>query len=343
MNKGKRSLAVDMARPEGQEIVAALITAPGPDAGLFLTNLRTRGWMDYPALSARRPDLVMVSLTGTRRGEPAVDYTVNPSLGFPMATGPEGATEPVAHVLPAWDCIAGQMVVGALLAAERHRLRTGKGQIAELSLKDVAAAMMANLGIVGEVAVNGVDRPRAGNALYGAYGQDFHCACGTRVMVIGLTDRQWRGLVKVLEMGEAINALASRLGLDLSREGDRWQARAQITALFQPWFAARPLSAIAPQFDAAGLTWSVFRSFAGAVHTDPDLSPANPVFSLIDQPGIGTLPVPGNPVSLSAFARETPTPAPRLGQHSEAILAGVLGLGAGQIGALMDRGIVAGP
>ena len=54
LNKGKRSLAVDMARPEGQEIVTDLICAPGPDAGMFLTNLRVRGWMDYPALKARR-------------------------------------------------------------------------------------------------------------------------------------------------------------------------------------------------------------------------------------------------------------------------------------------------
>jgi 2-methylfumaryl-CoA isomerase len=342
MNKGKRSLAVDMTTPEGQEIVAALITAPGPDAGLFLTNLRTRGWMDYPALTARRDDLIMISLTGTRRGEPAVDYTVNPALGFPMATGPEGSTEPVAHVLPAWDCIAGQMVVHTLLAAERHRLRTGKGQLAEVSLKDVAAAMLANLGILGEVAINGVDRPRSGNALYGAYGQDFLCSCGSRVMVIGLTDRQWRGLVKVLEMEEAIAALATRLDLDLSQEGHRWQARAEISALFRPWFGARPLSEIAPLFDAASLTWSVFRSFAGAVRDDPDLSPANPIFSLIEQPGIGVLPVPGSPVNLSAFARESPVPAPRLGQHSEAILADVLGLGSGQIASLMDRGIVAG-
>ena len=71
LNKGKRSLAVDMTNPEGQEIIANLITAPGPDAGLFLTNLRTKGWMDYPALSDRRADLIMVSLQGTRRGEQA--------------------------------------------------------------------------------------------------------------------------------------------------------------------------------------------------------------------------------------------------------------------------------
>lgn len=343
MNKGKRSLAVDMARPEGREIVSALITAPGPDAGLFLTNLRVRGWMDYPALQARREDLIMVSLTGTRRGEPAVDYTVNPALGFPMATGPEGSTDPVAHVLPAWDCIAGQMVVNTLLAAERHRLRTGAGQLAELSLKDVAAAMLGNLGIVGEVTVNGVDRAKSGNALYGAYGQDFVLACGRRIMVIGLTDRQWRGLVDVTGTAEGLGALARRLGRDLSQEGNRWYARHEIGAILRPWFASRRLEDVAPLFDAASLTWSVFRSFAEAVRDDPDLTPDNPMVSLIDQPGIGTLPAAGSPVNFGAFDRASPMPAPVLGQHSEEILADLLGLGAGQIGALMDARVVAGP
>jgi len=341
LNKGKRSLAVDMARPEGQEIVTDLICAPGPDAGMFLTNLRVRGWMDYPALKARREDLIMVSLLGTRRGEPAVDYTVNPSLGFPMATGAEGSTDPVAHVLPAWDCIAGGMVVNALLAAERHRLRTGRGQVAELALKDVAAAMLANLGIVGEVLANGVDRPKAGNSLYGAYGQDFLLACGRRVMVIGLTDRQWRGLVKVLGLAQEVANLGQRMALDLSREGDRWAARKEITALFAPWFAARRLEEVAPLFDGAGLTWSVFRSFAEAVQQDPDLSEDNPMMRVIHQPGVGSLPVPGSPVSFSDLARMGPAPAPVLGEHTEEILGDVLGLGSGQIGKLMDQGVVA--
>lgn len=343
LNKGKRSLAVDMARPEGQEVVQALITAPGPDAGMFITNLRVRGWMDFPALKARRDDLIMVSLTGTRRGEPAVDYTVNPSVGFPAATGPEGSVEPVAHVLPAWDCIAGQMVVHSLLAAERHRLRTGAGQLAEFSLKDAAAGMLSHLGILGEVQVNGVDRPKAGNALYGGYGQDFVLACGRRVMVVGLTDRQWRGLVRTLDAEAAIAALSARLGRDLAQEGERWLARRDITALFAPWFAARRLSEVAPLFDAAGLTWSVFRSFAEAAAEDPDLSPDNPMFSVLDQPGIGRVLQAGSPVGWSAHPRTAARPAPRLGEHSEEILADVIGMSSGQIGALMDARVVAGP
>lgn len=342
MNKGKRSIAVDMARPEGVELIAQLITAPGPDAGLFLTNLRGKGPLDYPALSAARPDVIMVSLQGTRRGEPAVDYTVNTAVGFPTATGPEGSDGVIAHVLPAWDCIAGQMLVNTLLAAERHRLRSGQGQVAELALKDVAAAMLGNLGIIAEVAINGVDRPRSGNAVYGAFGRDFLCADGQRIMVIGLTDRQWRGLVKVLDIAPQIDAIGQALGLDLCAEGDRWHGRHAIAALMEPWFLARPLPQIAALFDAAGLTWGPFRTFGQAVRDDPDLSAANPMIGIVDQPGIGSYPAPGSPVASSLFARIPPAPAPQLGQHTEAVLADVLGLGAGQIGRLMDNGIVAG-
>lgn len=343
LNKGKRSIAVDMKSPRGREIITEIITAPGDDAGLFLTNLRVRGWMDYETLSTRRPDLCMVTLLGDRHGRPAVDYTVNPSVGFPMATGHEGSTGPVCHVLPAWDCIAGNMVVSALLAAERHRLRRGQGQEAVLTLKDVAAAMLGNLGIIGEVAVNGVDRPKAGNALYGAYGQDFLCRDGRRVMVIGLTDRQWAGLLKVTGAGEAMAALARELKLDLTEEGARWTARARITEILAPWFAARSVDEFARDFDAAGVTWSVFRSFAEALAQDPDLSTENPLFAEIDQAGIGRYLVPGSPIHFPALRRETPVPAPRLGEHTEEILADVAGLPSNEIAALFDAGVVAAP
>jgi 2-methylfumaryl-CoA isomerase len=142
LNKGKRSIAIDMKNPRAREIISEIITAPGEDAGLFITNLRVRGWMDHETLSARRPDLCMVTLMGDRHGRPAVDYTVNPSLGFPDATGPVGSTEPVAHVLPAWDCIAGNMVVSALAGGGAQAAAHGQGSGVELSLKDVAAAML---------------------------------------------------------------------------------------------------------------------------------------------------------------------------------------------------------
>jgi len=229
-------------------------------------------------------------------------------------------------------------LVNTLLAAERHRLRSGQGQLAELSLKDVAAAMLGHLGIIAEVSVNGVDRARFGNSLYGAYGQDFVCADGKRIMVIGLTDRQWRGIVKVTGIGGAIDAL----GLDLAAESARWQAREVITGLLEPWFAGRSSVEVAGVFHAAGLTWGPFRSFAQAVAVDPDLSADNPMFRMLEQPGIGAYLAPGSPVTSSLFDRQPAAPAPLVGQHSEAVLADVLGLGSGEIGRLMDSGVVAG-
>ena len=75
------------------------------------------------------------------------------------------AHTPICHVLPAWDCIAGQTVALALLAAERHRRNTGQGQLVELALKDVALATLGHLGILGEVMINGVDRAKYGNSI----------------------------------------------------------------------------------------------------------------------------------------------------------------------------------
>ncbi len=343
MNKGKRSIALDLAKPEGRELAAALICAPGPDAGIFLTNLRGKGELDWPALKARREDLIMVSVQGTRSGGPAVDYTVNPAVGFPHATGPEGSSEPVAHVLPAWDCITGQAAATAVLAAERHRRITGEGQLVELALKDVALAMLGNLGILGEVMVNGVDRPKCGNALYGAFGQDFPTADGRRIMIVALTHRQWTGLLEVTGLGAEAAELGRQLGLDLNLEGDRFHARKELAALFAPWFAARHVEEFAAAFDRAGVTWSEFRSFARAVAEDPDLSADHPMFGLLEQPGIGRYLMPGLPLEFGAFAREPPRRAPLLGEHTDEILAGVLGLGGAEIGRLHDAGVVAGP
>lgn len=343
LNKGKRSVCIDFRKPEGRELVSALICAPGPDAGLFLTNLKVKGWTDFATLSQRRADVIVCSVLGTREGGPAVDYTVNPGAGFPAATGPEGSTEPVAHVLPAWDCITGQMAALGLMAAERRRRITGQGGEVELALKDVALAMLGNLGIIGEVTVNGVDRPKYGNALYGAFGKDFPTADGRRVMVIGLTERQWKGILKATGSTAEMEALGVRLGVDLSQEGARFEARDAIAAILAPWFAARPLAEVGATLDACGVTWSPFRSFAQAVAEDPDLSLANPLFSMTAQPGVGDVLTPGSPFGFTGAERVPPAPAPALGQHTEEVLADVLGLPEAAIARLFDAAVAHGP
>lgn len=343
LNKGKRSLAVDMRTPEGQEIITELICAPGEDAGVFLTNVRARGWMDFDELRKRRDDLIMVEMLGTRDEAPAVDYTVNPAVGFPSATGPEGSARPVAHVLPAWDCIMGQKAALAVVAAERHRRIHGEGQHVKIALKDVAAAMLGNLGIIGEATINDTDRPKYGNALYGAYGQDFQTSDGKCVMVIALTKRHWRGLMTATETTDNMDALGQQLGRDLDDEGERFHARQKITDILRQWFARRPASDIIKIMNRNGVMCSMFRSFKEAIAEDPDISTDNPMFSVVDQPGVGSLLTPGTPFDFSAFPRVSPAPAPELGSHTDEILTEVVGLSGKDISRLHDAGIVAGP
>lgn len=340
LNKGKKSIAVDTRHPSGRELVQHLATASGKDAGLFMTNLPVQGWLDYDTLRLLRSDMVTVALSGDRHGKPQVDYTVNPALGVPHMTGQEGTHAPVSHALPAWDLIAGNICVSALLAAERHRLRVGTGQAVRLTLKDVAAAAIGHLGMIGDAALNPCDRPKAGNALYGAYGQDFLCADGRRIMVVGLTDRQWVGLIKMTATQKAMTALERRYGVSLMDEGERWRRRTEITDILNPWFACRRVSDFAADFDRAGLTWSEFRTVREALAHDPDLGPGNPMFQMLTQPGLGRFPVPGHPAEFAAAERSPATPAPVLGTHTEEVLGDVAKMSESEIARLFDAGIV---
>ncbi len=343
LNKGKRSIAIDIRHPRGQELLTQLICAPGDDAGLFITNFPARGWLSYEALRKHRSDLIMVNLTGRRDGGSEVDYTVNPQLGLPFMTGPFSSPDVVNHVLPAWDLITGQMIALGLLAAERHRRLTGEGQLVKLALKDVGLAMIGHLGMLAEVMINDSDRPKQGNYLYGAFGRDFETLDGKRVMVVGLTDLQWKALGKATGLTDAFHALGERLGLNLEEEGDRFRARREIAALLEPWFHARTLAEVRQTFEQHRVTWGPYRTVREALAQDPDCSPANPMFQMVEQPGIGTYLMPASPLDFSQTARLPAQRAPRLGEHTDEILLEVLGLSEGEVGQLHDAGIVAGP
>jgi 2-methylfumaryl-CoA isomerase len=191
--------------------------------------------------------------------------------------------------------------------------------------------------------INDFDRPKYGNALYGAYGQDFLTADGRRVMVVGLTRRQWDGICEVTGMQAEFDALGKRLGLDFKNEGDRFKGRKEITTLLEPWFRARKVEDFGKQFDAQGVTWSVFRSFKQTVDEEPDCSTQNPLFSLLEQPGIGQYLVPGSPFEFSASPRIPPRRASVLGEHTDEILSEILGLSDTAISKLHEERVVSGP
>ncbi|MBK4722608.1 CoA transferase [Azospirillum sp. YIM DDC1] len=340
LNKAKRSVTLALDRPEGREIAQAIITASGENAGFLLTNLPASGWMGYEALSAKRDDLIMLRLTGNPDGSAAVDYTVNCASGFPMATGRGG--EPVNHVLPAWDVAAGLYLATGLLAAERHRRRTGRGQEVTVALADVMLATVGNLGYLADVRVNGAVRPPMGNDLYGAYGRDFATADGRRAMVVAISNRQWKALGKATGLTERLAMIGPLMDVDMNDEGGRFLARDAISAVLAPWFAARTLSEVESAFAGAGVLWGPYRDFGQLVAEDARCSTANPLFREVEQPEVGPLLVPGSPLGFPGLGERTDhRPAPVLGQDTDAVLADLLGLPSAEIGRLHDAGIVA--
>lgn len=341
MNKGKRSIAVDLRSDAGREVITELICADGENAGIFSTNLPARGWLAYETLRERRADLIQHEIVGDRHGGIALDYTVNAKVGFPLVTGPPDDDRPVNHVMPAWDIATAYLAALNILAAERHRRLTGAGQRVKLALADVALATVGHLGMLGEVHVNGDQRARHGNYLFGAFGRDFVTKDAKRIMVIAITPKQWRGLLQVTKLNDEVAALAQRLGLDFSDEGARFEARHELCVLLEPWIAERTVEQLVELFDGAGVCWEKYQSIGELATEDRDATDDNPMFSLIEQPNIGTYPVPGPPMSFSEMERTPPTRAPRVGEHTDEILASILNLDSSSIGKLHDDGVVA--
>ncbi len=203
--------------------------------------------------------------------------------------------------------------------------------------------MLGNFGMLAEVAINDEDRPKYGNYLYGAFGRDFETQDGKRAMVVGLTALQWKSLCRATGLKDEFAAIGEQLGLDMNDEGDRFRAREQIAAALEPWFIARSLAEIERIFQEHRVTWGPYRTVREALETDPDCSTDNPMFSMVEQPEIGSYLMPATPLDFSQAERVPARPAPRLGEHTDEILLEVMGLSSAEVGALHDDGIVAGP
>lgn len=331
LNKAKRSVELDLATESGRSVVRSMLAVPGPGFGIIVTNSVGQDWLTYEALRDCRPDLIHVHIGGRADGLAAVDYTVNPEVGLPSLTGPDASSSPVNHVLPAWDLLAGLHAAIAVLVADRVRRETGVGQSVKLALSDVAVATMGHLGFLANVVVNGAQRQRDGNYLYGSFGCDFATADGRRVMVVALTRRHWRNLVAVSGTGEVMTALAGALHADFEREHDRYQHRAVISAVLAPWFESREHDDVATALDAGRVLWGNYRTVAELVSEPDSLLGLSSIISDVLQPGVGTYPVPGPVLQLSESPIGPTAPAPSLGGDTEAVLTEWLGRSADQV------------
>ncbi len=335
LNKGKRSVSFDLRSSEGQELVRRLVCEGD---GIAVTNASGMEWFSHERLALTRSDVIHIQLLGRGDGSTGVDYTVNAATGFPLVTGPPSHSRPVNHVLPAWDVCCGLYAALVVIAAVRRRDHTGQGARLSLALEDVALATAANLGLLTEPQVNGTQRQRLGNAIYGQYGQDFTSRDGVDFMVVALTARHFRELVGVTGTAAAVSALAAALGADFESEGDRYRHRNVLTGLFASWFAEHTADEITAALSATTVLFERYRSFA-EVAVDQRVT-SNPLFFRLSQEGLGEYWAAGLPAAFDG-AHPVSAPAPRLGQDTVEVLTEYLRLNPDDIARLAEAKTIA--
>lgn len=310
LNKGKKSVTVDLRSREGQEFVQNLVTDSGQGGGILVTNAGGRDWMSHETLREKRPDVITLEILGLSDGSPGVDYTVNAGLGFPQITGPTDHAGVVNHALPAWDVACGLYAALAVTAALRRREQEGVGTHITLPLEDTAFSIASALGYLTEPQVNGRGREGTGNNVYGTYGTDFVTADGARFMVVALTPRHFGDLVRITGVGDAVDAVAKSLSVDFSLESDRFTYREVLNALFTGWFAKHSADEVAEALSASSVLAQRYRSFDEVVASGKLAD--NPAFAYLDQPGLGRYLAAGLPAAFDGEHYHA-DPAPQLG------------------------------
>ncbi|MEP1605754.1 MAG: CoA transferase, partial [Marinomonas sp.] len=341
LNRGKKSVALDLRSGEGRELCAELARKTGQ----LITNLPEKSFLSHDALAKGREDLISVRIMGWHDGRQAMDFTVNAASGYPLMCGPadwdQNTAPPVNQVLPAWDFITGAYAAFALLAALRHRDTTGEGHEVRIPLGNVAIGTMANAGAMAEMRYRGSDRERLGNAIWGAFGTDFKSRDGKRFMVAALTEKQWAGLIEAFGVSGEIAALEAKLGVRFA-DGDtpRFVHREALFALFQTAADRHDYDELAARMGKAGTTFERYRTMHEASY-DPVLIDDNPMFGPSpDNPSGFDYPATRSFAQMHGEPVGDPARAPYLGEHSEEILAERLGLSSGAIAKLIDAGTV---
>jgi 2-methylfumaryl-CoA isomerase len=206
----------------------------------------------------------------------------------------------------------------------------------------MALAATSALGYLGEAVVNDVDRPRFGNEIFGTFGRDFRTRDGRHVMICIFSDRHVDALAAAGGFKDKFAEIEKHRGIDLKTDAGRWQARQELCAVIEPWVAAHTAAEVGAALKKAGALWAPYQTFRELAR-DKDAVHDNPMFTVLDQPGIGRYPVAATPLQFGAVRREPPKPAPVLGQHTDEILSAILGLPTHEIARLHDERVIGGP
>ena len=336
-NRNKRSVTVDFTRTEGQKIVRALAAR----ADVVIENYKVGGLakygLDYASLREVNPRLVYCSITGFGQEGPyaqraGYDALIQAMSGLMNVTGLPDAEGggPTKIGVPVADLLTGLYAVGAILAALAHREVSGAGQYVDLALLDCQVASLANQAL--SALHNGKAAGRIGNDHPNVVPyRDFPTADGHVMLAVG-SDGQFAKFCEIAGHPEwprdprfATNA-------------DRVRHRNVLVPLVREATRTRPTRAWIEALEPAGVPCGPIYTVA-EVFADPQVE-ARGMRTTMEHPVAGTIPLVASPIRLSETPVSYRLPPPLLGEHTEEVLRGLLGIEPERLEQLKASGVV---
>lgn len=311
VNRNKKSVTIDMSRPEGQAIIRRL----AQEADILVENFKVGGLkkygLDYESLKAINPRLIYASLTGFGQNgpdahKPGYDYIIQALSGLMSITGPaDGMPHKVGVAVV--DLFTGLQLTIGIQAALRAREHSGRGQHVDVSLLDSALAMTANIGQ--NYLANGKTPQRLGNAHQSIVPYQVFEVANQQHMVLACgNDKQFAAVCQV--MGESWNQDTRFASNPL-----RVQNRNELIPLMQSVFFTKSRDEWIALFEAAGVPCGAINTIDEALQL-PQAVAREMTVSFEDSP----VRVLGNPIKLSDTPVQYQSPPPTLGQHTEEVL-----------------------
>ncbi len=333
-NRGKKSVAIDLASPQGQDLIRRLAA----QSDIVLENFKVGGLskygLDYASLREHNPGLIYCSITGfgqdgPYKDRPGYDFMIQAMGGLMSITGePDGQPQKVGVALA--DVLTGMYATVAVLAALAHRDQTGIGQHIDLALLDVQVASLANQAM--NYLVSGAAPRRLGNAHPNIVPyQTFATADGYLIVAVG-NDRQFERCCQVL----GLPALTT--DPRYARNADRVAHRDALIPLLQEALARRPRDHWLAELERVGVPCGPINAL-DQVFDDPQVRYRGLKVEL-PHPLAGSVPLVASPLRFSETPVDYQRPPPTLGQHTTEVLGDVLGLDPDTLASLRAGGVI---
>jgi crotonobetainyl-CoA:carnitine CoA-transferase CaiB-like acyl-CoA transferase len=337
-NRNKKSLTVDITRPQGQDVIRRLADR----ADILIENFKVDGLkqygLDYASLRKINPRLIYCSITGFGQTGPyasraGYDFLIQAMGGLMSITGQKD-TEPGAGPqkvgVALTDILTGLYSTVGILAALSHRQRSGEGQWLDMALLDVQVASLANQA--SNFLVGGESPTRMGNAHPNIVPyQDFPTRDGYMVIAVG-NDAQFSRLCQAA--GQPGIAIDPRYRTNK----DRVQNRKELISQMNAFTVTRSTQEWIMDLETVGVPCGPINNLE-QVFADPHVK-ARQIHQKLEHPSMGTVSSVASPIRLSETPVQYRMAPPLLGEHTHEVLCDLLGMSEQEVSALQQAGVV---